>query len=425
MKFFSKAASFLHKKMRLINKNINQHRILVISVVALLALIGVEINVLSVYTEKELWSYAQEIVTKCSKAPYRPTCYEEEIPKLMKAITMEEAFNVTGAVQQIDTDYKYCHVLGHKLSAYETAKDPNNWQTVVQRCPSGVCSNGCIHGAFQERFRTETLTDAQIDKYKPQFSSVCEGRKGFNPTDLEQASCYHALGHLLMYITDAEIPKSLSLCRELAIKPDHDYSHICYDAVFMQIYQPLEPDDFSLIEGKEVDKVHVKGFCDGYKGEEQGSCWSEAWPLGKEEILKSNGVEKYCSYLSSATERQRCFNAVVYVMTAQFGFDFEKIHSFCGSMKGDNIAQCYSQVASRFIETDYKNAANSVAICNEALPNDPKSKCFNELLKYATYNFHVGSDAFNNYCNAMPSPWKEKCFSSVSRVNYGSKSVAE
>lgn len=354
-------------------------------------------------------SMAKKIVAECKGASYKPTCYDEEIPRLMDRISMEEAFEVTRIVQDMDPAYRYCHVLGHKLSARETANDPSEWKSVITRCPSGLCSNGCIHGAFQERFRTEALTDAELAKYKPEFANVCESRSGFSPTGLEQASCYHALGHLFMYVTAADIDKSLDLCKELAVKDLRDYSQLCYDGAYMQIFQPLEPDDFALIEGKEVDKAEVGSFCDGFTGSAQGSCWSEAWPLFREELFEPKNVVRHCDHLSDWIERSRCFNVLTYVLTAQLGFDESRIYGFCSGMPSEHRANCFAQAASRMIETDYRNAPQSVALCVRGQEFDKGGLCFEELLKYSTYNFHVGSDAFTSYCSAMPEPWRNAC----------------
>ncbi|PIT90972.1 hypothetical protein COU17_02885, partial [Candidatus Kaiserbacteria bacterium CG10_big_fil_rev_8_21_14_0_10_49_17] len=123
--------------------------------------------------------HAQDIVAKCATAEYRPACYDAAIPKLMdEGMSMEDAFEVTRAVQDIDDMYFYCHVLGHYLAEKETAKDPLRWKDVVARAPSGICSNGAIHGAFQARFKAETLPDASVDELKKELTGVCEPREG-------------------------------------------------------------------------------------------------------------------------------------------------------------------------------------------------------------------------------------------------------
>ncbi len=381
-----------------------------LTLICLVALLSYEVSVLfgtSEKSENTFTFYARQIVRTCADAKYKPTCYDEEIPKLMNKFSMEEAFKVTSIVQDIDENYGYCHVLGHKLSAVETAKDPSKWSEVVSRCPSGVCSNGCIHGAFQERFRKEALTKEEIAEFKPQFSEVCEPREGYEPTGLEKGSCYHALGHLLMYITSADIPSSLSICRELAKRNGYDFTQVCYDGVFMQIYQPLEPDDFTLIEGKEVSKEEAVGFCAGFSGKEKSSCWSESWPLFFDEILSPGGALKHCSLLDE--DKDRCFDSLMFVVPTQMRFNIDGIIAYCKALPERESKRCFSQTAARFIETDYRNSLKSAQLCEASASIDKDGDCWKDLIKFSTFNFHKGSGEWKRFCEVMPSPWKETC----------------
>lgn len=360
-------------------------------------------------SNSQLKKYADEILKKCESENSRPTCYDKEIPKLMDYITMEDAFKVTSLIQDQDKGYPYCHVLGHKLSAREIDKDPSKWKDVVSRCPSGMCSNGCIHGGFQERFRAESFTDEQIQHIKPDLIDLCEKRANWQPTGLEQASCYHALGHLTMYLTSADINKATSLCEEVAIKEDgRNFAHLCFDGAYMQIYQPLEPEDFALIKGKEVKKDQMLSFCNQFIGQRRASCISESWPLFSEDIKKPEGLVKFC--LQEETSAQdRCFAGLLYVLTAQFRFDSQKIQDLCLGLPTNRQGRCFADAASRMIETDYRNVDKAVELCSNSQTDSNKDTCFAELLKYSTYNFHVGSDAFFKLCHGLPDPWQTKC----------------
>jgi len=364
-----------------------------------------------VVSGKRLEEYASQMVDTCSGASYKPSCYEGEVPKLMDFISMEEAFEVTQLIQEKDKDYVYCHVLGHELSARESRKDLSRWKEIVGRCPSGLCSNGCIHGTFQERFRAESLPDAKIEELRAELEGICEQREGFAPTGLEQGTCYHAVGHLIMYITSANIDKSLALCDQVAVKADgRDYSPLCYDGTFMQIFQPLEPEDFALIEGKTPRKEEMEEFCAPYEGVRLGSCWSESWPLFFTEIKTPSGLVDFCSYLEAdPVEHDRCFLDLVYVLTAQFNFDEEKLISYCSQLPPKRLAQCFANAASRLVETDWRNIDKSVRLCKSSEDFGAGNECYNELVFYSTFNFHQGSDEFFSLCNSLPDPWKAKC----------------
>ena len=358
-----------------------------------------------------LAAYARQIVAKCASASYRPGCYETEVPKLMDTISMQDAFKVTELVQQDDPSYQYCHVLGHKLAERETAKDPSKWKDVVTMCPDGVCSNGCVHGAFQQRFSAEWVTPAELEAIKPELLDVCEKRTGWNPTPLEQATCYHAMGHMLMYATNGDITTSVKLCDELAVKDNgqRDYRKLCYDGSFMQIFQPLEPDDFSLVKGKQPSKAQLASYCDKFSALSKVSCWSEGWPLYRDEILTPRGVVAFCTHLKNVTDQNTCYTDQFYVVTAQEQFDTGFMQRYCSQLPAGVSGRCFANTASRLIETDYKNIDKSVAVCKSAPAGDDQTQCYQELLLYSTYNFHAGSAEFYQICNAMDEPWKGQC----------------
>lgn len=362
---------------------------------------------------KDLNKYTSQILEKCSSFAHRQSCYDKEIPVLMEDaanLTMEEAFEITKLVQEKDNSFPYCHVLGHNLSAKEVKKDPSKWKDVLSRCPSGVCSNGCIHGGFQERFRAESFTDKEVEAIKMDLKTICEKRNNWNPTGLEQASCYHALGHLTMYITEADTPYSIKLCDEIAVKEDgRSFLQVCLDGVFMQTFQPLEPEDFALISGKEVTKDQVDAFCSKFGSLPKASCLSESWPLYREKIMESGDeLIKFCSKEEKA-DQPRCFDGLFYVLTAQFNFDSDRIKDYCLNLPVSLQGKCFANTASRMIETDYRNIDKSIKLCYSVSEKMSQEECFNELLKYSTYNFHAGSTEFIKLCNGLPAPWRNKC----------------
>jgi hypothetical protein len=388
-------------------------RNIIFCIILLLVIFGVGmVGKFSVGGNATLREYADKLLAKCTSSGHRPACYDEKIPKLMDVISMEEAFEFSRLIQEKDNGYFYCHVRGHNLSTKETAKNPDKWKEVVARCPSNICSNGCIHGAFQERFRAESVPQASIGELKPELEGVCEKREGWNPTDMERATCYHALGHLSMYMTDANIQKSTGLCEEITSQAgSQGFTPICFDGAFMQIFQPLEPEDFALIEGKQPKREELASFCNEFEGYRKGSCWNEGWPLFLQEVTTPEGVVKFCSTLKEPFLQDRCYNAMFYVVPAQFRLDETRMKEFCSKLPDPQRAQCFASAASRFIETDASLVANSARMCEYAARFGAGDQCFQELLFYSTYNFHPGSEEFFKLCSALPQPWTEKCLS--------------
>jgi hypothetical protein len=359
----------------------------------------------------QLEKYATEVIETCSKDTYPPRCYDTEIPKLMdRGVSMEDSFAVTSIIQNRVHDYYYCHVLGHNLSSKETAKDPSVWTEVVARCPTGMCSNGCLHGAAQERFRDDALTDDQIQALVPQLSTICEPQGHRNFTGLEQASCYHSLGHLTMYISGAQITTATGVCDQIAKKGNQDYTQTCYEGAYMQIFQPLEPEDFALVADiAPKTTAAAEKFCDTYTGERQAACHRESWPLYRDTFEKPAMLERFCTLVPDPTEEQRCYNAMFYVLSAQYNFDQARIEALCTGLPDKRMAQCFANSASRLIETDYRLIPDAIALCTTANAHGVGARCYDELLFYSSFNFHPGSDSFNQLCGALPEPWKTKC----------------
>lgn len=358
-----------------------------------------------------LLAHAEDIIRICKDSSYRPACYDKEIPKLMdQGLSMEDSFKVTSLVQDRDQSYFYCHVLGHKLSEKETAKDPDKWTEVIGRCPTGQCSNGCLHGAAQERFRSESLTDDQVHDVLPQLATICTGGGVRDYTGLEEASCFHSLGHLSMYLTAGKIDEAVNVCDAIAKPNGRDFTQVCYEGAYMQIFQPLEAEDFGLVRDfAPTTTAAAEEFCDTFTGEHQAACHRESWPLYRARLDDPEGLEAFCKLTPGAAEQDRCFNAMFYVLTAQFNFDETKITKLCDGLSGSRGGQCFANAASRLIETDYRLIDRAVGLCKIADEHGKGQRCYDELVFYSSFNFHQGSKEHDALCAALPDPWRTSC----------------
>lgn len=370
--------------------------------------------------EVQMRRAAEVIVEACADSDYRPTCYDEEIPKVMdNGYSMEEAFAITRLVQDADPEYQYCHILGHELSAKETAKDPSRWKDVVARAPLGVCSNGAIHGAFQERFRVESMEGHSVAEIEPELQGVCDPRDGWEVTEMGKATCIHALGHLTMYVTGADIHDSLELCDRLVPANKYDSERqLCYDGAFMQIYQPLEPEDFALIAGMEIESREESiAFCEQFSGAKRGSCISESWPLYRDTFDSPETITQLCERTNyDDWQYERCLNGLFFVAMAQSNLSNEWALSFCPNLPASYSGTCIGNAAARLIETDDRNIGRALALCTDAEASGLGGACFNDLLKYSNYIFTIGSPEFYELCNGMPDPWKTDCLAQVPQV---------
>jgi len=119
---------------------------------------------------------------------------------------------------------------------------------------------------------------------------------------------------------------------------------------------------------------------------------------------------EFCSFLEDdSTQYRRCYEGLVYVLTAQFNFDEESIISLCSGLPQERKGQCFANAASRMIETDARLIAKSAHMCDVAANFGSEERCYKELIFYSTYNFQPGSEEFFNLCSHLPDPWQTKC----------------
>ncbi|XKT74466.1 MAG: hypothetical protein ACJKTH_03865 [Patescibacteria group bacterium UBA2163] len=356
--------------------------------------------------------YAKEILKVCAESNYAPTCYDEEVPKLLqRGISMEEAFEVTALIQKEDPRYYYCHVLGHNLSAKEAAKDLSQWTDVVARCPVGQCSNGCLHGAFQERFRDENVSSEELGVLKPKLKTICEDTATRTFTELERTSCYHAIGHLTMYIHDADAKASVNLCDSVVTRSEpYEFVRNCYDGVFMQIFQPLEPEDIALIADRAPrTQTEARDFCAQFDRIPRESCNSESWPLFLEDIKTIKGMDRFCGVYTTERGIQGCYNTIFYVLTAHFEFNQDRLEAICLGLSDERMAQCYANISSRFLEIDDDFLEQSIEFCERAEKTGVGKRCWDELLFYSSFSTVPGTERFEHFCGLLPHSYKERC----------------
>lgn len=347
--------------------------------------------------------YAEDIVAKCSAAKNVPLCYETEVPKLGGKISMEESFKVVSHIQRLDASYKYCHVLGHIIARKEIDRKKNNWKDVVRRCPNDICLNGCVHGALQESFSQYSISDAELEALKPELKSLCVESQ---TATIGIANCYHALGHLTMYTTNGNINKSTALCKELSFKTNAiDFEKVCLDGAFMQVFQPFDPEDLALLNGWKIKKEEYLPFCNQFDTKKRNSCLISGWPLFYNELQNPEGVLDFCSRVDE-NEKNRCFGIVIYILVTIFNFDAKKMRNFCFKFPKNHSAKCFSHVATKLLDNNYKNMFEAVNLCYNAAPFD--SHCFTELEKYTHYMFNNDSKELSYVYQFLPMPWKTR-----------------
>lgn len=357
---------------------------------------------------------AYAIVAACERTPgdHSP-CYESEIPNLYPKFSVPQLFDIVREIRVLDPSYQFCHVLAHKIGNKVVAEDPNNWLDVIPLNPAdGLCSNGFIHGVFEGRFGADVLDDATIGKFMPEFKEACEPHSGWQPSDLDRAICYHGMGHLADFITNANIPKALSICSKVA---PSEYQRVCVQGVFMQIYQPLEPDDYALIAQMKVkpSTTTVQTYCARYSSDPmaQGSCIEESWPLQQPHIADGTAVAKLCSWEPNGEEKTDCYIAMSSIIGRMSLGVPQKAVAACNAFPESELAICFSYSAEAVLEENRNDARPAISLCGQA-PQSAVQQCVSQLVDHAQFMFGSNQGELNTFCAALPAEYRSECESS-------------
>ncbi len=355
----------------------------------------------------------QIILETCAAESSREACYEREVPERYGDFDVPELFEVVRAILREDRNYQFCHVLAHKIGERAVAEDRDAWLSLVPKNPAdGLCSNGYIHGVIVGRFRDDAFDDALLKATLPDFARACEPQTDWSPSPLDQAICYHGMGHLFMFITDADYRRSLDSCEVVGDSVSGDFRRVCREGVFMQTYQPLEPDDFLLLELlPEIPNAdNYRRICAKFPDDgEEAACLREAWPLFREGIIDGTGIGAFCSGHPRGHE-DACYDTVFAIIgrMSQGEQHRDRIASSCSGAPREWQGYCFGTVAYAFIEENRTAVDEAVGVCARA-PDYAQDGCYEVLVTRRNFAFGSNTDGIARLCAALPSSWRAQC----------------
>src|SRR3989344_2143657 len=115
---------------------------------------------------------AKAIIADCTKQKGdHAACYEAQVPLLYPQYSVPQLFSMVQQIRAADPTYQFCHVLGHKIGEKVVADDPGAWVDAIPlNPPSGLCSNGFIHGIVGGRLPPAGVGGEQITPPLPDFT---------------------------------------------------------------------------------------------------------------------------------------------------------------------------------------------------------------------------------------------------------------
>lgn len=386
----------------------------VIGIVLLTLCIGVFAWILLAEGSSELRGYVDEVTELCADAPHRSTCYNESVPEYYTELGFKEMFDLVNLVQREDPAYGYCHLTAHKIAEYEVQRDPSQWMDIMVKCPpNGMCANGCMHGALITRFvgAEEGMSDGEIDQAVLELDGACEPREGWNPTGLDKGNCYHGLGHLSMYMTLGDIGHSLAVCDRIAKQtPSGNMSELCYGGVFMQLFQPLEPEDFAMVAHIDVSRENFTEFCSSFPRDGGRSpCFQRGSMLFEGATSNGPAMKEFCEQSSDASIVEQCYDMVFSLVGSGSDFNLNLMDSICRTVEDERQGHCYGMATINMIDADPMFVPEVPVFCSMA-PNDAATdECYTRVARYAPYRFNRGTPEYEALCSVLPEDKQPRC----------------
>ncbi len=141
----------------------------------------------------------------------------EELETIVKTQDPKVALNRLSELMENDSKVlRSCHGLVHEIGHASFQKYGFAGAVIFQ---NDICGSGYLHGIVEENF-------GQVKDVSATMKTIC---KNFDVLTID--SCYHGVGHGLMFFTENNLPKSLELCDTYS---DDKADIRCAEGVYME-----------------------------------------------------------------------------------------------------------------------------------------------------------------------------------------------
>lgn len=312
-------------------------------------------------------SFTRRLMSTCARDGAPNACYQQVANFLFSTFGLRDSLALLTASQEQPDVYARCHEVTHYLGRHEFAR-VHGAAPAYAACDS-TCHGGCYHGVLEAHLKT-IAGRADAPTLNEHFTSLCGAVSDYD-RPLLYYECLHGLGHAAMFVTEADLHASLSLCDLL---PDKDSEERCYSGVFMEnsssstnIDHPsqfLKADDpyypcnalalhyqqlcyryqssyFALIAKHDWDEV--ARLCNGVPAEYQTDCFRT---IGTNQVGFTRDMRVWASTCDNLppAHRKICTQGVITSLTYRFPENVAKPEEFCRLVPTDLQLACFNQL---------------------------------------------------------------------------------
>jgi hypothetical protein len=251
-----------------------------------------------------------------------------------------------------------CHAIAHELG-HAAVEQAGGRARAALKIGSEVCGGGYTHGVIETALGTSTHPTRDLLR-------ICAPRN--------DGSCFHGVGHGVMFATDMNVARSLRLCDRA---PTFDLSSRCGEGVFMQLFSSdLSAQHVSGTASLDVasDPDAAQARCRGTRVRYAANCWFYA-PTVYLTVHPDDfaGAMGWCRDAGSDLGRQLCARGVG-SRSVKYHADDLSIGSAVCATAGAMTDSCLQGMGS-YWSVHHEGRVEPSEVCAGVTPKSLRARC--------------------------------------------------
>ena len=278
----------------------------------------------------------------------------------LKNHSVKESLTIVKDFMERDTNGRtYCHAITHNLGEIAT-HIYENYQTASSN-GNKICVEGYYHGimeAFQIYWSDQ--------EFQNMLSFLCEKYT----VGLDQDSCTHGIGHMVMSRYDNDFQKSIAICQSIpgaTLEPGQIYrkQDSCITGVSMQwgiLYSTGDAKTKAQMYPKKDSPIHI---CDSFPGDELNyqACYADITNVYYYEKNPTELTIKACLTLEGS-KQIGCYQSLAMYMQLIANTTVKDIGKSCATAPLDKAMwRCFSETITTYMGT-LEPDANKILCAN-------------------------------------------------------------
>lgn len=305
---------------------------------------------------------AQKAYTRCRllRGTSKNACYEEVLLSLVKERKIRVAIGTLARIGELDGEVRrvghdYSHVIG--INAWRPGEDLGN---AYEQCTE-LYQSGCYHGVIQVYLTAKGATAESVPE-------LCNSIPSARDILFMRFQCVHGLGHGMVMLNKAHLPKALAGCDLLPSAWDRDS---CYGGAFMEFILAGRGQSHGEHAAHVVEELAAADSATGGGGgtthvhEPAADEHADHQMAADTFAIRRPGDLLYpCNALGEKYQRA-CYAMQAGIMVESVGLDFARVAEGCNAAPELWIPTCYQGIGTYVSGATVQDPADAIAECNK------------------------------------------------------------